>query len=325
MRPLLVASLVVVVGCGEDKAKPNNDAAIDAAIDAYVPIDAPPPPPNHYYFVIDKQTLPATNAQARDLAFDLDGDQVKDNQLGMVMSTLAGMGIDSQLAMDRAIDTGAAIMLGDLFALDLTTDAASTFTLYQGTNPMPPPCANAQDTVCRRHLTGMGSFTVKPGAPVDSPLMGSIAGGVLDAGPGHLTIQFAAAASSAVTVTLLGARVQLTSTATTTTGKLGGAISAADVDGKIIPALRDSFQATVMVDCPMPQSPPTCGCATNSQGKTLLGLFDTNPKDCSISVDEVRNNSLIQSLLAPDVTVENTSALSLGVGVHAVSAGFVAP
>jgi hypothetical protein len=41
-----------------------------------------------------------------------------------------------------------------------------------------------------------------------------------------------------------------------------------------------------------------------------------------ITLDEIRNNSLIQSLLAPDVTLEGQPALSLGFGVTAVKAAF---
>lgn len=74
----------------------------------------------------------------------------------------------------------------------------------------------------------------------------------------------------------------------------------------------------------MLSSPPGCGCTANSTGKTDISLFDMN-HDCAISVDEVRNNSLIMSLLTPDVTLESQQCLSIGVRAHAVPAGFVAP
>lgn len=329
MRAWLGVVVVISVGCGDDgggSGKPT-DAAIDTAkpIDAAVWIDAPPSPAGHTHFVIDRQLVPTTNAQARDYGLDLNNDMTVDNQLGMVMSTLAGMGLDTQATMDEAIDTGAALTLADLGADDLTTAATATFTLYKGTSPMPTPCANAQDTICRKHLAGTGSFTVDPTAPKDPPLAGSIAAGKLTAGPGHLTIQFTMTGATPMMVTLIGARVELMPTAMAVTGKLGGGISMTDINTKIIPAMRDSFQAQVMAECTMLQSPPTCGCPQSSQGKTLLGLFDTNPQDCTISLAEVQNNSLITSLLAPDVTLENMPALSLGLGVHMVSGGFAAP
>ncbi len=55
-----------------------------------------------------------------------------------------------------------------------------------------------------------------------------------------------------------------------------------------------------------------------STGRSYLTLFDKSPKDCVISLDEIRNSTLIQSLLMPDVTVEGQNALSFGFGVTAV-------
>ena len=319
--------VVIFVACGSNGgSNPKIDAAIDAPPDAPAKlIDAPEPPLGFNHYVVDKVSLPANNTQARAYGLDLNNDQTVDNQLGMVIATLSGMGLDSQAAMNKSIDQGDSIMLGNLGALDFTTDAMSTFTIVQGENPMPSPCANAQDTMCRKHLAGTGSFSLKPSAPIDPALMGMIAAGKLTAGPGHLTIQFTMAYSPSITVTLIGARVELMTTKTSLMGKLGGAISQADIDSKVLPAMRDGFQAKVGQDCTMLTSPPMCGCAQNSSGKTMLGLFDTSPKDCNISVTEVQNNSLIVSLLAPDVTVENKQALSFGVGITAVPGGFAQP
>jgi hypothetical protein len=97
-----------------------------------------------------------------------------------------------------------------------------------------------------------------------------------------------------------------------------------DVDGKLVPAMREGVMATVMHDCTALTSPPTCGCAQDSAGKTYLGILDAN-QDCNVTVEEVRNNSLVQSLLATDVMVEGQQALSIGFGATLVSAGFVAP
>ena len=324
---------VVVLGCGGGgssnpklDAPPNTpDAPPDAPIDAAKLIDAPEPPAGTAHYVIDKLTLPTNNTEARALGLDLNGDATVDNQLGMVIATLSQQGFNSQTAQDKAIDQGDEIMLGNLAADDFTTDPMAAFTIYQGTSPMPQPCASIYDMICRKHLTGSGSFAVKSNAPIDTPLMGSISAGSLAAGPGHLTIQFTMAYAAPVTVTLLGARVELTTTKTALSGKLAGAISQSDVLNKIEPAMRDGFEAIVMQQCNMLTSPPNCGCPSGSSGKTILGLFDTSPQNCSISLAEVQNNSLIMSLLAPDVMVESQQALSFGVGVHAVSGGFAQP
>ena len=53
----------------------------------------------------------------------------------------------------------------------------------------------------------------------------------------------------------------------------------------------------------------------------MVSFFDTTP-DCNVTVTELQNNSLIQSLFAPDVTVEGQQALSFGFAFTAVDATF---
>ena len=65
-----------------------------------------------------------------------------------------------------------------------------------------------------------------------------------------------------------------------------------------------------------------CGCMSGSTGKTILNLFDTMPKNCAVTVEEIKNNSLIQSLLAPDVTIDGKTALSLGIKATTVKGTF---
>jgi len=91
--------------------------------------------------------------------------------------------------------------------------------------------------------------------------------------------------------------------------------------------MQVNFMAAVVRDCTNLASPPGCGCVAGSTGKTSLDLFDGgvvgSPKDCAISVAEVRENSLIQSLLAPDLTLPGgQNALSIGIKVEAVSGTF---
>ncbi|HEY5926935.1 MAG TPA: hypothetical protein VIV11_34850 [Kofleriaceae bacterium] len=325
--------------CGDDGGggtSTHKDAAvdsprpIDAAVDA--PLDAPKVymdamwPMAHHHYVLDRVLLPNTNTQARAYGLDLNGDMTVDNQLGMVFSTLAGMGFDNQTPMTQAIDKGTAIMLADINADALSTAPFAAFTIYQGANPMPPACSSPSDIVCRKHLTGSGSFSLKANAPVDPALQGSISGtGTLVAGPGHLTIQVSMLGSVPATVTLIGARVELMPTATSFMGKLGGGVSMSDINTKVLPAMRDGVAIAVARDCTMLMSPPACGCAADTTGKTMLGLFDTTPKDCMVTLAEIQNNSLIQALFAPDVTLENQMALSLGVSVGAVKGMFTAP
>ena len=83
------------------------------------------------------------------------------------------------------------------------------------------------------------------------------------------------------------------------------------------------------------EAPPCCD--EGSTGETLVDLFDEEPEpsgDCTITLDELKNNDLISSLLAPDVDLFDADgnfnprqdmvkdSLSLGVGFSAVGAVF---
>jgi hypothetical protein len=283
---------------------------------------APDLPTVHRHYVIDRVLLPTNNTEAKTYGLDLDGDDAADNQLGMVVATFGSMGLDAQSDLDALIDTGRSIMLAGIGADSLAAELTATYAMYRGINPMPPACASTQDTMCRGHLTGSARFSIDNTAPVDAPLFGEVRSMELTAGPGHLTVELVIAGSLPFSVRLLAARVNLIASDTTFMGTLAGAVSKTDMDTKVLPAMQQGFAPVVMRDCLDLTAPPGCGCISNSPGKTLIGLFDTQTRDCMISIDEIKNNSLLQSVLAPDVRVEGVDALSLGVNVHAVGATF---
>ena len=59
----------------------------------------------------------------------------------------------------------------------------------------------------------------------------------------------------------------------------------------------------------------------SSTGATILSFFDAN-KDCTVSLDELKMNSLVMSLLQPDVTIDGKMALSIGIKATAVKATY---
>ncbi|MEP6861825.1 MAG: hypothetical protein ABJE66_14455 [Deltaproteobacteria bacterium] len=322
--------LLALLGCGS-----NHDATIDAAkqIDARTAdarpdapadalFDAPLAPLGAHRFVIDHQHLPTNNTEARTYGLDLNGDAVVDNQLGMVNAAIAGMGFSAQPVLDHAIDTGSVEILADLEAADLTTAAQATFTLFDGTNAMPAPCNGSSDTTCRHHLAGTATFDLAAGSPHDPALAGSIAAGVVTAGPGTLHLR-TNAFGSMVDLHLFGARVRLSSPteASVMTGVIAGAITQQEIDTSLLPPLQISLTAQIGLDCSALTSPPGCGCTSGSSGATMISLFDTN-QDCAVSLAEIKSSSLLASLLAPDVTIDAMPALSVGVGVSAVHAAF---
>ncbi|MEO8549911.1 MAG: hypothetical protein ABI678_08050 [Kofleriaceae bacterium] len=323
MKRLLIVTLAA---CGNDAAK-SADAAIDVAIPDAIPdalLDAPAAPANAHRYVIDHELMPTNNNLARMYALDLDNSGQVDNQLGMVVAAFSSMGFDVQAPMDHAIDTGATIMLADVESATLTGGAA-TFTLFQGSNAMPAPCSGASDTTCRHHLAGTATFDVAATSPHDPPLPGTITGGVLDAGPGtlHLTTTIFGAPLS---LQLIGTRVRWTQPTDSVlmTGVIDGGIPTSELHTTVYPAMQTAITAQIALDCTALASPPQCGCAAGSTGKTDIDLFDTN-HDCAVTVDELEASSLLQSLLASDVTIDNQPAVSFGVGISAVHAAFVPP
>jgi hypothetical protein len=324
MRPY--AWFVLVAACSGGNSNKPIDAAIDAPPDSPPDalIDAPMPPPGEHRYVIDRESIPQNNNEARMLGLDLNGDGTVDNQLGMVLASVSSLGLSTQTTTDTAIDKGGMIVLADVHADDVTTGVA-TFTLYTGANPMPAACSGASDTTCRHHLMGTATFDVPATSAHDTPLAGTIGGGVFTTTtPGTLHLPTIALSATPTALQLIGARVKLTMFTDGTIGPsiVAGGVPATEIDQKVIPGMQAALMAVVMHDCTDLAHPPTCGCADGSSGKTILGLFDAAPKDCMVSVDELKNNQLLKSLLAPDVTIDGQQCLSLGVGIHAVHAAF---
>ncbi|HEY1105322.1 MAG TPA: hypothetical protein VGE78_04165 [Agromyces sp.] len=282
------------------------------------------PEGEHTHYVANKVFVPTTNQEAKSYGLDLNKDGTVDNQLGQVLSTLGSMGFDLQGTIDTAVAEGSIILLADFQTKDFMNTAAAGIQVYLGDNPMPAACSSDTDTTCGHHLDGNGSFTVAANSPTNAALGGKIITGTFTGGPGNLSLQIALGGTEPIRLDLIGARAKGSGITATEIGSMifAGAITKEDIDTKVIPAIAQQLGPTIMRDCPTPTA-ADCGCGTGSStGKTILGLFDTNPKDCTVSVDEIKTNSLIVSLLSPDVTVDGKMALSLGVKATAVKATY---
>ena len=372
------------VACGDDAgadfdAAQSSDAAVDASPpDADLP-DALPPPDGadlcgfeaalvepggtHIQYVFDTTQLPTTATQASLYGIDLDGDPMgrPDNALGQIMATLASSSdLDFQESSDRAVSRGEIITLVDVQATSLTSATGVGIGIAHGRNPSPAPCLDGNDQVCGQHLDGSGSFDVM--AHPQPALLGSqiVAGKLMRSAPGIATIQLMLFGGDApVALVLYGARLeaeQITASSLAS-GKLGGGVVEEDLDNHVIPAMRASITSSIEadctgepIDCPGASCRP-CGCPEGeSDGRNLLDLFDEygatldDPPDCEITVEEFANNSLISSLLAPDLDLFDCTgggwpngccfdprvdgvkdSLSLGVGFSAVAATFLLP
>jgi hypothetical protein len=344
----LAAACFFLISCGGQN-KPGVSADAPRPIDAPKPIDSPmidspmidaavdapvTAMGTHYHYVMDHEYVPTNNSQARAYGLDLNNDGTVDNQLGMVLGTLSSMGFDVQAQTTKSVDTGATLLLVDVQTTGFTNATGTGVTMYEGANPMPAPCSGPTDTVCRHHLAGTGTFDVATTSPRDTPLPGNASSGTFSSGPGHLPLQLAFTSTSPIELHLIGARMQMSSVTAggIATGVVAGAVTQTEINTQVLPQFQAELTQIVYRDCCglasspggatcNPSGTPPCGCVSGSSGATVIGLFDTS-HDCKISLSEVQNNSLLMSLLAPDVTVEGQMALSLGVGFTAVPGTF---
>jgi hypothetical protein len=280
-----------------------------------------PPSGPHSTYVINSVTLPASTDQANELAFDLDDNGTKDNQLGRLVVTLMSQSFMAQATLDGALKSGSFILLVDFQAPSFASAAGAGFEVKIGKDPMPAACTNPDDpATCGKHLDGNGSFAVSTMATASGKVVGPITSGTFDGGPGELA--FALAVGGAlIDFQLIGARVEASgiSEAGIATSQIGGAISKTDIDNKLIPAVHTQLVQVIDSACPG-NTPPDCGCAAGSASKSLMGLLDTNPKDCNVTLEEVQGNDLLTQLLRPDVKIDGVDAVSFGLSGTAVKA-----
>lgn len=320
IRPLLFSLVLPFAACG------GGDEG------------TPTPEGMHYTYVASSVLVPTTNNEAREYGLDLgssdsnEPDGTVDNQLGMVLGTLASQGFEVQTAVDEAVADGSIILLADFQTTSFSSAGGAGLAIKLGdkATAMPVPCTDpANIATCGQHLKGTGTFTVSAASPANAVVVGKVAGGTFSGGPGEISLQIALGGSP-LTLDLKGARAKATGMSETgmTSVILAGSLLKTDLDTKVIPAIHAQLQPLIMRDCTS-TTPPDCGCMTGSTGKTILNLFDTTPKDCSVTVDEIKNNSLINSLLAPDVcstdSCDAPDALSLGLKATAVKGTFPTP
>ncbi|HEY5949149.1 MAG TPA: hypothetical protein VIV40_26835 [Kofleriaceae bacterium] len=316
-RPFLLAAAVLpmsLVACGGDDGQPVPEGM-------------------HYHYVANKVFVPTSNTQAREYGLDLNADGTVDNQLGMVLSTLAGMGFDIQATIDTAVAEGSIILLADFQTKDFTNTTAAGIQVFLGDMPTPAACTGTESydpatkMGCGHHLDGNGSFSIAANSPQNAALAGKIINGTFTGGSesSDLSLQIALGGTTAIKLDLIGARAKATGITETAIGTptsggvvFAGAVTKEDIDTKVIPAIQTQLVPIIARDCHDLTAPPACACDADSTGKTILGLFDTTPKDCAVTVEEIKNNSLIVSLLAPDVTINGKMALSLGIKATAV-------
>lgn len=300
---------------------------------------------SHHQYVISKINAPTDKSM---YAFDLDGDGVKDNQLGTligVLTQLGGMSFNVQDTIDTQIQQGSIILLADLQATSLTSATNSGFQIYLGANPSTPPCDSSMPPNCGQHLDGMTHFDIAQNSPMNALVTGGISGGKFTGGPGNLALSLSlVAGSQPVNVRLVGARVEIDTISDTglMTGRIGGGIPEKDIKNNVYPAVDKALEAQFTMSCStgggsdggsgagMDAGSGTCSC-TGSLAPVLESVFDSN-HDCMLTDAEI--NTQLDSFIVPDVDLLDAQgnfdpdkdgvkdSVSLGVGFTAVGAMF---
>src|SRR5438034_317164 len=113
----LLASLpLIVVGCGGDGGATDCTASGGSSKGTYVANTVTVPTERSLYSI------------------DLDGDGRSDNALGNIIGALKGQGLDVQMGVDQALQTGGLIMLATETSTDPTfqSDSCASTTLQLG-------------------------------------------------------------------------------------------------------------------------------------------------------------------------------------------------
>jgi hypothetical protein len=227
-------------------------------------------------FAVDAIYLPASNTQAREFGGDLTGDAIVDNQLGMVISTLRSQGNVTDRAADM-IAGGAITSSIEIVADDFENDP----------------------TVGVRYLGTPDSAYVELGGYLeDGWFHSNLTATTRVAGEAELHLPVFVEADPSL-VAAIGMQIILTPDGE---GGFDASIHGAVPTGSAFDlAVHRGISQTIASD--------------PAEHRVMMNLFDTN-KDGDLTVAEVTNNSLLRSLLAPDVTLHGRNALSVGFRAH---------
>ena len=276
-----------------------------SSADAQVP---KPPKPVKYGYVVSNLVVPTNNNQARELAVDIDKDGEVDNQMGQVFGTLASQGIDVQGAVDAMIASGSVITLLSVQTTSLKNAKGAKVRLFKGKPKVDPDYTD-------------GRFSVDKTAP-SAELKAKIVNKVLVPKAGKVPVVIPGLFNTGPTLSVhltKGVVIAKCTKKRCTGGIIAGAITQSDIDTRLIPSMGGAARAAIAADCTGTTEET---CAEMSTGKTMMTLFDAND-DGLVTDQEVHDNSLIQSLLAPDLDLNKDGtgdALSFGVGFTANAA-----
>jgi len=266
--------------------------------------------------VADTVRLPATQAEAQQLGRDVDGDGHVDNLLGGALAAFNGQGFEPA-AVQSAIDNGDIVMLHSLRTTSVADSTNATWQVWYDA-PTPDP-----------DLSGSGTFELSVDRPHSKRLAATISDHQVTTAPGAIPVRLDIGAGVF--------RLRLTQAVVDATchrrgcsaGRITGAVGEEQIQKKLFRELAELFQIVVSRDCPGPGPDSCTGTGTNVQS-----LFDTND-DLVITRAELRSNSLLQTVLSPDLDLFEADgtpgqdgindAVSFGLGFKTARATLVGP
>ena len=258
-------------------------------------------------YIASSIVLPTTNVRTNSFAIDLDGDNAPDNHLGQVLTVLTGQGFDFDAGTSAAVASGSIVHRVDLLSTDASfaNDPGARATwcvgtpvavppLFDGTDN--PPCDFISDTFVAA-LSG-GSYT--------SPAPATTANRV------SLGVEFAIGSAN-VMLGVLNARLSFTLDATGNmpVGQINGSIPQDDMMNIFVPKMAEGCNASI-------QSNPSSDMSNACMGFDIgCSAFPGFAGDGQIEVCELSENAVIQSLLVPDIQIDDN-----GSTIYAHSFGF---
>ncbi len=285
-------------------------------------------------YVVSEWKVPV---QSSDYAYDLNGDGIKDNALGAVVVAFAGMGLDTQAGITKAVDEGASVELLQLGSSDakFQSDSCASVVGYVGQKTTAAPKFDGSDVFAKdSSVAAGGQFT----GPIQSGAFDS-SSPVTAQTPVALTLMLPLlGGDTPVELDLTAGYLQFTvESGGLMQGQLNGAIQKADAQSKLVPALAGTLtvegqttpKALMLFDTGGDPDPSCAGGCKNPDGTCAAA------GDKKIDVCEVTSNATIKSLLVPDVQLFTTSdpydpsaantmmdSISIGLGFTAVEASY---
>jgi hypothetical protein len=328
IRPILFSLLLVpMIACGGDDTGDADDTDDTDDSDGVVVTG------EHYKYVAKEVFVPSANQHPGIFGLNVDNDaDGVDNKLGTAIVTIGTTLMNATLgseAVTTNVNNGSIIFLADVQTEDFSTAAGAGFVLSKGANPMPMACTDpATPATCGQHLMGTGMFT---SSAASAQLKGSITGGTMTAGPGALTLQIALGDSEPLDLDLVLAQIKVSGldesgTAACTIAapdncvRIAGAITDANMDTKVLPAIKASLIDPLLAelcDMAMAGTPEhdRCGCTGSAQ--QVISLLD-DVEDCMVTVQEIKDDNVVGNLIKPDITLDGCAApCAISVGVMA--------